>query len=68
METANVLTWFSGFDVPRDDIRKLWVDFEALPMEKTLDSWAYVSSKVPEQCTAARVCHTPVAASGVSDP
>ena len=35
METASVLAWFSGFDVPRDDIRKLWVAFEALPWEKT---------------------------------
>lgn len=36
METASVLAWFSGFDVPRDDIRSLWVAFEALPWEKTL--------------------------------
>ena len=36
METASVLAWFSGFDVPRDDIRNLWVAFEALPWEKTL--------------------------------
>ena len=36
METASVLAWFSGFDVPRDDIRKLWVAFEDLPLEKTL--------------------------------
>lgn len=39
METASVLAWFSGFDVPRDDIRKLWVAFEALPWEKSL-LWA----------------------------
>src|SRR5258708_12870883 len=38
METASVLAWFSGFDVPRDDIRNLWVAFEALPWEKTLRS------------------------------
>ena len=39
METASVLAWFSGFDVPRDDIRDLWVAFEAVPWEKTL-RWA----------------------------
>jgi hypothetical protein len=38
METASVLAWFSGFDVPRDDIRNPWVAFEALPWEKTLRS------------------------------
>lgn len=38
METASVLAWFIGFDVPRDDIRSLWVAFEALPWEKTLRS------------------------------
>ncbi len=38
METASVLAWFIGFDVPRDDIRNLWVAFEALPWEKTLRS------------------------------
>jgi hypothetical protein len=36
METATILAWFSGFDVPRDDIRNLWVAFENLPWEKTL--------------------------------
>jgi hypothetical protein len=36
MGTASVLAWFSGFDVPRDDIRNLWAAFEALPWEKTL--------------------------------
>jgi hypothetical protein len=36
METASVLTWFSGFDVPRDDIRDLWTGFESLRWEKTL--------------------------------
>jgi hypothetical protein len=36
METASLLAWFSGFDVPRDDIRNLWVDFESLCWEKTL--------------------------------
>ena len=35
MGTASVLAWFSGFDVPRDDIRNLWAAFEALPWEKT---------------------------------
>lgn len=39
METASVLAWFSGFDVPRSDIRNLWVAFESLPWEKTLQ-WA----------------------------
>jgi hypothetical protein len=39
METASVLAWFSGFDVPRIDIRNLWVAFESLPWEKTLQ-WA----------------------------
>jgi len=39
METASILAWFCGFDVPRDDIRNLWVAFEALPWEKTL-RWA----------------------------
>jgi hypothetical protein len=36
METASILAWFSGFDVPRDDIRDLWVAFEARPWNKTL--------------------------------
>src|SRR6516225_3106542 len=39
METASVLAWFSGFDVPRGDIRDLWTGFEALPWEKAL-RWA----------------------------
>src|SRR5260221_14696502 len=38
MESASVLAWISDFDVPRDDIRNLWVAFEALPWEKTLRS------------------------------
>jgi hypothetical protein len=38
METASVLAWFCGFDVPRD-MRGLWVSFERLPWEKAL-SWA----------------------------
>jgi hypothetical protein len=38
METASVLAWFSGFDVPRHDIRDLWVAFEALPWKNTLRS------------------------------
>ena len=39
MKTASVLAWFCGFDVPRNDVRDLWVAFEALPWEKTL-RWA----------------------------
>ena len=48
METASVLAWFSGFDLPRDDIRNMWVDFEALPLEKTL-RWALAGEKGSDQ-------------------
>lgn len=36
MGMASVLAWFSGFDLPRDDIRDLWVAFEAASWKKTL--------------------------------
>src|SRR5208283_1854355 len=48
METASVLAWFSGFDVPRDDIRNLWVAFEALPWRKTL-RWALAGEEGSDQ-------------------
>jgi hypothetical protein len=38
METASLLAWFSGFHVPYDDIRSLWVDFESLRLGKTLQA------------------------------
>ncbi|MBO0831885.1 MAG: hypothetical protein J2P28_01120 [Actinobacteria bacterium] len=37
MKTAGLLAWFTGFDVPRDNIRDLWVKFEESPWEKTLN-------------------------------
>jgi hypothetical protein len=48
METASLLAWFSGFDVPRHDIRNMWVDFEALPLAKTL-RWALAGEEGSDQ-------------------
>jgi hypothetical protein len=38
METAVVMTWFSGFNYPIAFIRPLWAKFEALPWRYALDS------------------------------
>jgi hypothetical protein len=48
METAGILAWFTGFDVPRADIRDLWARFENLPWQKAR-RWAQADEDEPDQ-------------------